>query len=139
MESLEQLKRKREATQAALQEKLSELEERVFATVTEAKNTMKRTVDVEHQVKTHPLGMIGASAALGFFLGRLLGFGGRRAASANRSRPERGLLANAIAGLLTSAMPAAASTLIVDWARNLSPWGKGSDRHRTEREKTNRR
>src|SRR5262247_1973263 len=70
MSRLSELERKRDLTRAALNEKLNALEGRVRASIDDARETIKRTVDLQYQVEKRPLIILACSALMGYFLGR---------------------------------------------------------------------
>ena len=72
MSRLSELERKRDLTRAALNEKLNALEDRVRASIDDARETVKRAVDLQYQVEKRPLIILGCSALMGYFLGRVL-------------------------------------------------------------------
>lgn len=65
------LRQDREETRAKMTEKFEMLEERVRETVEDAKNTVKRSVDLGYHVAQRPWKMMGMSILAGYVLGRL--------------------------------------------------------------------
>jgi hypothetical protein len=125
MDRLADLEKQRDLTRAALTQKLDSLEHRVRASIEEAGETVKRTVDLEYQVKKRPLVMLGCSALMGYFLGRAWLAGsssgesgaengtGTRARNIEPSKVEPAVLK----GALTAAM----SNLLVDLLKEIVP------------------
>ncbi|MGH7845199.1 MAG: hypothetical protein ACREQW_08525 [Candidatus Binatia bacterium] len=129
MDSVADLEKKREQAQAALARKLGLLEEHVFGTIEETKNTLRRTVDLEYQVKNHPLVTVGLSALLGYLIGRHWFQDPAKFDSApadkTDSRAFRGRNSSELwdegLALLRRVASVAISDLVVDWVKERRP------------------
>ena len=126
---MEDLEKKREQTQAALARKLGLLEERLFGTVEEARNTLKRTVDLEYQLKNHPVVTLSLSALLGYLVGRQWFAHGEKSGSAAADKVDRrsargrnsAELWDEASTLLQGIASVVISNLVMDWVKDLRP------------------
>jgi hypothetical protein len=129
MSRLSELEKKRDLTRAALNEKLNALENRVRSSIDDARETVKRAVDLQYQVEKRPLIILGCSAVVGYFLGRVW-FTGSRSGEAgvengtesHKDKAAKGNSWNAQAGLLKSALTAAMSKLLVEFIKEVMPF-----------------
>ena len=128
MSRLSELERKRDLTRAALNEKLNALEDRVRASIDDARETVKRAVDLQYQVEKRPLIILGCSALMGYFLGRVWFTDSEsgeseaeKGAGRHENKTSRADSAPAQAGLLKSALTAAVSNLLVGLVKEMMP------------------
>lgn len=140
MDSLADLEKKREQTQAALARKLGLLEEQVFGSLEEAKNTLRRTLDLEYQVKNHPLVTLGLSAVLGYLLGRQWFTDAAKFGSAPEDkidsrafhRSGSSELWDEGLALLREVASVVISNLVADWVKDLRTPAQPPETDRTE-------
>ena len=130
MSRLSELEKKRDATRAALNEKLNALEDHVRSSIDDARETVKRTVDLQYQVEKRPLVILGCSAVAGYFLGRAWFKGSRggeggveNGTESHKDKAANGNSWNTQAGLLKSALTAAMSNLLVEFIKEVMPHG----------------
>jgi hypothetical protein len=130
MGQLSDLEKKRDLTRAALTEKLNALEDRVRTSIEEARETVKRTVDLQYQFEKRPLVILGCSALVGYFLGRvwLTGSGRGEPGAENEIGSYEGKVpsndsSKGQAGVLKGALSAAMSNLLVDLIKEMVPRG----------------
>ena len=83
-QSSHEIQREREQTRAALTEKIELLEERVRGT----KKAVKQQFDYRYQTQRQPWKMLGASVAVGYLVGKVIGPGGSARSTAGR-QPQR--------------------------------------------------
>ena len=131
MSRLSELERKRDLTRAALNEKLNALEDRVRTSIDDARETVKRAVDLQYQVEKRPLIILGCSALMGYFLGRVWFTGSgsgeseaENGAGRHENKTSRADSAPAQTGLLKSALTAAVSNLLVGLIKEMMPVGR---------------
>src|SRR5262245_5862626 len=131
MSRLSELERKRDLTRAALNEKLNALEDRVRASIDDVRETVKRAVDLQYQVEKRPLIILGCSALMGYFLGRVLFTDSEsgeseaeNGAGRHESKASSANSAPAQTGLLKSALTAAVSNLLVQFIKEMIPVGR---------------
>ncbi len=130
MSRLSELEKKRDSTRAALNEKLNALEDRVRSSIDDARETVKRSVDLQYQVEKRPLIILSCSAVVGYFLGRVWFTGSRggkagieNGTESHKDKAANGNSWNAQVGLLKSAVTAAMSNLLVDFIKEVMPLG----------------
>jgi|SRR5262245_18026685 len=128
MSRLSELEGKRDLIRSALTQKLNALEGRVRASIDDARETIKRTVDLQYQVEQRPLIILGCSALMGYFLGRAWFAGSKSGESevedgsgSRKNKTSRADSAPAQAGLLKSALTAAMSNLLVELVKEMMP------------------
>lgn len=132
MSRLSELEKKRDLTRAALNEKLNALEDRVRASIDDARETVKRTVDLQYQVEKRPLVILGCSAVVGYFLGRAwftesprTEAGAENGAGTHEGKPTSNPSIGRT-GILKGALTAAMSNLLVDLIKEMVPLGTDS-------------